>query len=230
MEDASERTALLALQGATAEAILQKLVDVSLSEMPFMTFRDNVDVAGVPAFVSRSGYTGADGFEIACEWSRAPAVWQTLRDAGEDLGLTLAGLAARNVARIEAALPLYGHELSEEISPLDAGLGRFVVKDSAGKNYVGKEALLARQRLYLIGLTYKRGVPAREDGSIGVLSEGTEVGRVTSECYSPNVGSRIALALLNPLLFEREHATPFTEATLQGKDKEAPAEIRHCLF
>jgi aminomethyltransferase len=127
MEDASERTALLALQGATAEAILQKLVDVSLSEMPFMTFRDNVDVAGVPAFVSRSGYTGADGFEIACEWSRAPAVWQTLRDAGEDLGLTLAGLAARNVARIEAALPLYGHELSEEISPLDAGLGRFVV-------------------------------------------------------------------------------------------------------
>ncbi|MFH1835629.1 MAG: glycine cleavage system aminomethyltransferase GcvT, partial [Methanobacteriota archaeon] len=224
--DLSGGTALLAVQGDTSLDILQSLSDTDLADMKFMSFRDNVDVAGVPTLVSRTGYTGADGFEIYCDWDRSPLLWQALMYAGKARGITLAGLAARDVVRIEAGLPLYGHELGENISPLDAGLGRFVKLGK--KDFVGARALSMRANPQaLMGLTHQRGVPEREDGSVGVICEGVEVGYVSSSCYSPNLDSRISMAFFR----DPEDATPFTEVMLSGKDgRQVPAEITALPF
>src|SRR5690554_2471190 len=122
----SDELSQIALQGPKAEEILQQLTDTNLSEIGFFYCKGNVIIAGANALISRRGYTGEDGFEIYLEHKDVERVWDKLMEAGQEKGIKPAGLGARDTLRFEAALPLYGNELTQDITPLEAGLGFFV--------------------------------------------------------------------------------------------------------
>lgn len=184
----------LALQGPNAEAVLAKLTDADLGALGFFGFVDNVEVAGVQALISRSGYTGEDGFEIYTKAEDAPAVWEAILK--EDV-LPI-GLGARDTLRFEANLALYGQELSKDISPLEAGVG-FAVKLQKEADFLGKKALIAQKEA---GLTRKsvgielidRGIPRHD---YKVFAGDKEIGIVTSGTQSPTLGKNLGLALID---------------------------------
>ncbi|MGI9861670.1 glycine cleavage system aminomethyltransferase GcvT [Moorella naiadis] len=195
VKNISPATAQLALQGPRALAILQPLTKVDLAPLGYYRWTEG-EVLGVHCLISRTGYTGEDGFELYFEAAAAPAMWRQLLAAGQEAGLVPAGLGARDTLRLEAALPLYGHELSPTISPLEAGLGRFVRLDKGEFN--GREALAAQQeagvKRQLMGLTMlDRGIPRP---GYPVLAGGREIGQVTSGSPAPTLGQNIALALV----------------------------------
>lgn len=142
MEDVSDKTGEIALQGPKAEAILSKLADSSRFPVKNYTFTESISVAGINCLVSRTGYTGEDGFEIYCDGADSVALWDALAEAGAEHSLELCGLGARDTLRLEAGMPLYGHEMNEEITPLEAGLGFFVKTDKP--DFIGKQALAAK--------------------------------------------------------------------------------------
>jgi len=193
----SDEIALLALQGPKAAEILQPLAPGAvLSEMAPFTLKAGVTVAGVPTLVlSRTGYTGEDGFEIYVKSEDAAALWEALLEAGEEEGLLPCGLGARDTLRFEAKLPLYGHEISEQHNPLEAGLG-FAVKLKKGVDFIGRDAL-AKQKEQ--GLTRKlvgiemidRGIPRQ---GYPVAVNGQTVGEVTTGSFSPTLEKNIGLA------------------------------------
>ncbi|AAZ56384.1 glycine cleavage system aminomethyltransferase GcvT [Thermobifida fusca] len=187
--------ALLALQGPQSAAILGPLTDVDLSALrPYAA--QHGTVAGTAVLLSRTGYTGEDGFEIYLRpGTAAPALWDTLVEAGQPHGLLPAGLAARDTLRLEAGMPLYGNELTAELTPYDAGLGRVVKLDKPG-DFVGRAALAARASSgptqVLVGLVGRgRRVPRK---GYPVLRDGVPVGTVTSGAPSPTLGKPIAIA------------------------------------
>ncbi|MHB9146036.1 MAG: glycine cleavage system aminomethyltransferase GcvT [Symbiobacteriia bacterium] len=190
----------LALQGPKAEAILQPLVDVNLADIAYYWARPNTKVDGVPCLVSRTGYTGEDGFEIYCPWDAAPQLWETLLQAGSDAGLIPTGLGARDTLRFESKLPLYGHEIDDKTTPIEAGLGMFVKLDKPAFN--GKD-VLARQKAEgvtkkLVGFEMvERGI-AR--GGYPIAKDGKEVGYVTTGSYAPTLEKNIGLGYVPPAL------------------------------
>ena len=139
INDISDATYMLALQGPKAQAILQRLTPLDLDALAFHTVA-RTEVAGVPALLAATGYTGEHGYELYFPAEQAVALWRTLLETGRPDGLIPSGLAARDSLRFEAALPLYGHELGPDIDPFTAGLGRFV--DLAKGEFVGRDALL----------------------------------------------------------------------------------------
>lgn len=195
VEDISEKTALLALQGPRAADILRTLAVFEPDTMGYYRFVRG-EVAGVGCLVSRTGYTGEDGFEIYLNSGDAPGVWRALLEAGEDHGLAPAGLGARDTLRLEASLPLYGHELNEKITPLEAGLGRFVKLEKG--YFFGREALMRQQGKLarrLAGLTMEdRGVP-RAGYQVTVNRE--QIGWITSGGYTPTLDKYLAMAYLS---------------------------------
>ena len=187
--------AQLALQGPKAVEILAKLTASDLASIKYYWFAEG-EVAGVPTIISRTGYTGEDGFELYCPAADGVALWQALMEAGEPLGLQPTGLGARDTLRLEKAYALYGHEITADIHPLEARLA-WITKLNAG-DFVGRQALLdARQaglKRKLIGLQLTEpGVP-RE--GYPVLCDGKEVGQVTSGTMSPCLRHGICLALV----------------------------------
>ena len=195
----SDETALLALQGPAAAPLLATLVEEDLSGLKRFRFR-NARLAGHEATISRTGYTGSDGFELYLAAIAAEAAWETLCEAGEPFGLAPAGLGARDTLRLEAALPLYGHELDETTSPLEARLDRFVKLDAGG--FIGAEAIARRRsqghpRLLAGFILEGRGI-ARAGYPIALESE--EVGVVTSGAPSPTLGKSIGLGYVPPTL------------------------------
>ncbi|GEA13892.1 MAG: aminomethyltransferase [Moorella sp. (in: firmicutes)] len=195
VSDISAATAQLALQGPRALGILQPLTDVELAPLGYYRWTRG-RVLGVDCLISRTGYTGEDGFEIYFAAADAPAMWRQLLVAGQEAGLVPAGLGARDTLRLEAALPLYGHELGPTISPLEAGLGRFVCLEKGEFN--GRAALAAQKeagiKRRLVGLAMvDRGIPRPE---YPVLAGGREIGYVTSGSFAPTLGKNIALALV----------------------------------
>jgi aminomethyltransferase len=195
--DRSGEMAQMAIQGPKAEAILQSLTDTPLQAVGTYRFLPRVLVAGCPALVSRTGYTGEDGFEIYLDPAHALAVWDSLLAAGHPAGLVPAGLGARDTLRFEAGLPLYGQELSLEISPLEAGLDRFVKLDKG--IFIGRDALfrqkeqgLARKRAGLEMI--ERGVPRSH---YQVMDGNADIGFVTSGGYAPTLKKNLAMALLD---------------------------------
>ncbi|MFN3179065.1 MAG: glycine cleavage system aminomethyltransferase GcvT [Thermus sp.] len=194
LTDLSEETALLALQGPQAASLLQGLTEADLS----LTKKNQVfgaRVAGRPARLARTGYTGEDGFELFLAPEDAEAVFEALLEAGA----TPAGLGARDTLRLEAGFPLYGHELTEDTNPLCTPWAWVVKRE---KDFLGKEAMLAAPCAEkLIGLVLETGIP-RE--GYRVYSGDREVGRVTSGGYSPLLEKGIALAYV-----EKEAAEPF---------------------
>jgi aminomethyltransferase len=203
LKNLSPEYAQLAIQGPNSEAILQPLTTEPLSKMKYYHFSQDVAVAGVNCLVSRTGYTGEDGFEIYCLNDDAAVLFDAIWESGKKHDLNPAGLGARDVLRLEAAMPLYGHELSKEITPLNAGLDRFVALDKT-VSFNGQEALQQlkqeglKHRLYGLEML-ERGVP-RE--GYPVQAADSEIGWVSSGTFSPTLDKFIAMALLDPQVAE----------------------------
>jgi aminomethyltransferase len=193
IENASARYAQLALQGPLAEKILQPLTSLSLAEIKPFFFAFG-DVSSVRCLVARTGYTGEDGFELYCDPAQAEALWQALVENGRPLGLEPAGLGARDTLRLEKAYPLYGHELDDSTTPLEAGL-EWVTKLAKGP-FLGSDMLLKQKqegvRRKLVGLELLEPGIARSEYTL--FKDGRSVGHVTSGTKSPTLGKAIALA------------------------------------
>lgn len=201
IENLSHDYVQLAIQGPKAEKILQKLTDYDLSSIKFFTFREGVNLKGYRGIVSRTGYTGEDGFEIYVKESDAPLLWDMILEAGKEEGILPAGLGARDTLRFEAALPLYGHEISQDINPLEARLGIFVKLNK--ENFIGKEALTKQKEQgilrKIVGLEMiERGIPRH---GYKVLIAGEKIGFITSGNFSPSLNKNFGMALI-----ENEHA------------------------
>jgi aminomethyltransferase len=198
VDDLTDDYALIAIQGPHAGRILQPLADIGLDEVRYYTGQ-RAEVAGRKVLLARTGYTGEDGFELFTSPGDAEPVWMALAGAGEADRLVPAGLAARDTLRLEAGMPLYGNELSREVTPFDAGLGRVVVFGKTG-DFVGRAALAERAQAaparVLAGLTIgSRRIPRH---GYPVLWDGQPQGSVTSGAPSPTLGVPIAMAYLDP--------------------------------
>lgn len=216
----SASTAELALQGPQAAAILGKLTDAPLAELKYYWFIPKAQVAGKTVMLSRTGYTGEDGFELYCRPEEAGYLWEALMAAGKDLGLAPAGLGCRDTLRFEAALPLYGHELAADITPLEAGLGKFI--SLAKGDFNGREILAEQQqnglKRKLAGFVLSgRGIPRAE---YPVLAGGQRIGAVTTGSYAPTLEKNIGLALV-----DAEYAKVGQNFAVEIRGKEIPATV-----
>jgi aminomethyltransferase len=188
---------MIAIQGPKAEAIVGQLTDERLDDLPGFHAR-RATVAGIPVLLARTGYTGEDGFEFYVDNDRTVELWDALMSAGRPEGLEPIGLGARDTLRLEARMPLYGNELSDDISPLEAGLG-WAVKLEKGQ-FVGSDAIRAvkdsgaPRRTVGFELVERAG-SARHGYPVEV--DGREVGVVTSGAHSPTLGKEIGLALVD---------------------------------
>jgi aminomethyltransferase len=196
--DQTAEYALIAIQGPHAARILAPLTDIGLDGVKYYAGHRGA-VAGHPVLLARTGYTGEDGFELFTSPADAEGLWAALTRAGAGDGLVPAGLAARDTLRLEAGMPLYGNELSPEVTPFDAGLGRVVVFSKPG-DFVGRAALAERSqappRRVLAGLIgASRRVPRH--GYL-VTWDGASCGAVTSGAPSPTLAVPIAMAYLDP--------------------------------
>ncbi|WP_416827200.1 glycine cleavage system aminomethyltransferase GcvT [Ectobacillus polymachus] len=221
IENRSDATAQLALQGPLAVPILQKITTVNVSEIKPFTFLDHVEIANKFVLVSRTGYTGEDGFEIYCKSEDATALWEAILQAGEEEGIKLCGLGARDTLRFEAKLPLYGQELSKDITPIEAGMG-FAVKVNKESDFYGKQVLKEQKEngapRKLIGIEMmERGIP-RSHYEVFVGDE--KIGEVTSGTQSPTLKKNIGLALL-----QSEYAALHTEVEVAIRTKRVKAVV-----
>lgn len=223
--DESMATSLLAVQGPAAAGILQPLTALDLGSLRTYACA-TTDVAGLPAMVARTGYTGEDGFELFVAWDAGPAAWDALLAQGTRHGLQACGLGARDTLRLEAGMPLYGNELDRETTPLEAGLGRFVHFDRvAGQaDFVGRTALEARAaappRRQLVGLVMRdRGI-ARHGYPVRRPGEPQPIGIVTSGSQSPTLGEAIAMAYVPP-----SDASTGTMLEVAIREAAVPAEV-----
>jgi len=196
IKDVSADYGLIAIQGPASQKILQKLISIPLEEIRFFRFVDNVEVAGVKALISRTGYTGEDGFELYVSSDQTVKLWEEIMEAGANEGLVPAGLGARDTLRFEAALPLYGQELSPNISPLEAGLDRFVKLNK--QDFIGKDALVEQSeeglKRKLVGFEMiDRGMPRT---GYKVQADGKDIGFVTSGGLAPTLKKNVGLALV----------------------------------
>jgi aminomethyltransferase len=192
--DESDDWALLALQGPEAVGILGNFTDADLAGLKYYRYVIG-EVDGFYAVISRTGYTGEDGFELYVRPDSAAPLWRRFVEAGA----TPAGLGARDTLRLEAGMCLYGNELDPETTPLEAGIG-FAVHLDKGEEFVGQEALRREKeeglRKKLVGFKVQgRGI-ARHDHPVAVGGE--TVGKVTSGTQSPTLGEAIGLALVSP--------------------------------
>lgn len=216
----SDDTAQLALQGPEAERILSQLTNAPLAEIKFYWFMSDVVVAGKKVLVSRTGYTGEDGFEIYCDPADVAFLWEAIMEVGQPAGLLPAGLGCRDTLRFEACLPLYGHELSATISPIEAGIG-FFVKLNKG-DYNGREVLEAQkangpQRKVAGFEMIDRGVARAE---YPVWADGKCIGVVTTGSYAPSLDKNLGLALI-----EADYAKAGQKIEIEIRGKHIAAQV-----
>ena len=214
--DISDDVAQVALQGRMSKAILEKICD-ALPEK-YYTFLENVNVSGINCFVSKTGYTGEEGYEISCKPEDARKLWDSILEAGA----LPCGLGARDTLRLEAAMPLYGHELTDDITPLEAGLS-FAVKTDK-QDFIGKDAMIKRGDMRKrTGLKITgRGI-AREHCDVYV--EDAIIGFTTSGTYSPTLGYPIAMAMIN-----KEYTTVGTEVYVDVRGRRISALVCELPF
>ena len=195
VEFASDRYAQIAIQGPRALETLRKLTTVDLAAIRYYWFQDG-EVAGVPARIARTGYTGEDGYEVYVDPEHAADIWRKLLEAGQEFGIKPCGLGCRNTLRLEAKMALYGHEIHASITPLEADLN-WIVKFDKG-DFVGRDALLKQKqagiRRKLAGFEM-RGRGIGRDG-YEVRIEGSPAGWVTSGSPSPTLNKNIGLCYL----------------------------------
>ncbi|MEM3030150.1 MAG: glycine cleavage system aminomethyltransferase GcvT [Candidatus Micrarchaeia archaeon] len=192
LRNISSEVAELALQGPKAQATLQKLTDFNLSSIAYFHFAE-FPVAGVPCLVSRTGYTGEDGFEIYFSPEHAEKMWHALMEAGAEFGIKPCGLGARDTLRLEAGLMLYGNDITDDITPLEAPLA-WTVKFDKG-DFIGKGALLANPpKRKLVGFELlERAVPRHGNE---VFVNGKQFDVVTSGTFSPTLGKPIGFCFV----------------------------------
>ncbi|RKR74913.1 glycine cleavage system aminomethyltransferase GcvT [Frondihabitans australicus] len=202
VDDESDDTALIAIQGPESAGVLDELVasDRLAPDSPvddlryYRVLRATFD--DVPLLIARTGYTGEDGFELYIEPDSAPALWEALAEAGAPRGVVPAGLASRDTLRLEAGMPLYGHELGLDTKPVQAGLGRVV--DMTKPSFAGREGVTpAPDARVLVGLALEGRRAARAEYDV-VDSAGAVVGVVTSGALSPTLGHPVAMAYVDP--------------------------------
>ncbi len=217
----SDTVGEVAIQGPLAQKVLQKLTETDLNTITFFTLNRKVNINGVECMVSRTGYTGEDGFEIYTTNEGIVKVWKDILEAGKEEGIKPTGLGCRDTLRFEASLPLYGHEISAEINPLEGGFKYFVKLDKAS-DFIGKEAL---NKQWKEGLKRKlagfemidRGIP-REGYEI--QKDGKVIGHVTTGYMSPTLKKNIGNALIAP-----EYTELGTEIDIMIRNKPAKAKI-----
>ncbi len=222
--DRSDDFAQLALQGPAATAILSRLTSLPLAQIPVFSFAEGT-VAGRAALVAHTGYTGEDGWELYCAPGNASALWDALLAAGAPEGIVPAGLGARDTLRLERALPLYGHELNESTTPLEAGLG-WVVRLDKG-DFIGREALTQQKReglcRRLVGVTLldpgipRQGYRIRKDDEV--------IGEITSGTKSPVLGKGIGLGYVAATSSEVG-----TKVSIEIRNRAAAAEVVRLPF
>lgn len=220
LKNISDQVSQLALQGPLAEQVLQKLTDFDLSTIGFFNFQGDVDLKGMKGLVSRTGYTGEDGFEIYLPNEEAPKLWDMILDAGKDEGVLPCGLGARDTLRFEAKLPLYGQELAKDITPIEAGLGFFVKLDKGEFN--GREVLAEQKEngapRKLVGIEMiDRGIPRTY---YPVYSGDELIGEVTTGTQSPSLKKNVGLALI-----KSEYAVMGNELQVEIRNKKLKAQI-----
>lgn len=221
IENISDTVGEVAIQGPLAQKTLQKLTDTDLSKVEFFHLQRNVMIDGVDTMVSRTGYTGEDGFEVYASNEGIVKVWNSILEAGKEFGIKPTGLGCRDTLRFEASLPLYGHEMNEEINPLEAGFKYFVKLDKPG-DFNGKEAL---NKQWSEGLKRKlagfemigRGI-SREGYEI--FKDGRKIGHVTTGYMSPTLKRNIGNALI-----ESEFTALDTEIDVMIRNKPVKAKI-----
>jgi len=227
--DVSRLWAMFAVQGPKSVELLQPMVDVDLQSMRY--YRGAQALILHPAakrqgcIISRTGYTGEDGFEVSLGAGIAQGVWDAMMEQGRPLGVVPAGLGARDTLRLEAGMPLYGHELSEQIDPFQAGLG--FACHLVGYNFPGRDALLRIQKqppkLVRIGLEMSGKRAARP--GCPILAGGQSVGEVTSGSYSPTLGKAIAMGYIAP-----EFAQPGKELHIDIRGSQEPTRVVELPF
>lgn len=196
LQDVSADTGMIAIQGPVAEKITQKITKTDLSTIDYFSWQ-NGDIAGVPAKIARTGYTGEDGFEFYASQDAISTIWDALMEAGKDDGLVAVGLGARDTLRLEARMPLYGQELGDDISPYESGMGWAVNLDKG--DFVGRDLMAQAKETKparrAVGFKLTgRGPSPRTHYPVAV--EGEEIGEVTSGAMSPTLGENIGLALI----------------------------------
>lgn len=217
-EDISDTVAQVALQGPKAPAIMKKLLPEDQIPKGYYTALPNVNLGGMNCMISRTGYTGELGYEIYTASENAPKLWKLLREAGEEFGLIPCGLGARDTLRLEAAMPLYGHEMDETITPLEAGLD-FGVKLNK-EEFIGHDALVAAgaPKRVRVGLEVTgRGI-IREHQDVYIGDE--KIGVSTSGTHCPYLGKAIAMALV-----AASHAEVGTKVEAEVRGRRVAAEI-----
>lgn len=223
LKDISDEVAQLALQGPKAHAILIKLAGEELLPVKYYSFKEKVPVAGISCLVSKTGYTGEDGYELYCANEDAPKLWAALLQAGEGEGLIPCGLGARDTLRLEAAMPLYGHEMDVKITPLETGLG-FAVKLEK-EDFIGKAGITAKgmpQRIR-VGLNITgRGI-AREHCPVYLGDK--MIGTTTSGTHCPYLGRPVAMALI-----DTTHSAIGTEVEVEVRGRRITAEVTALPF
>lgn len=218
LKDISDTMGKLDLQGPRSEEILQRLTEANLKTLRFYNFCES-QVAGIPAIISRSGYTGEDGFEIYAAANIISNIWDKLMIAGTQSGLKPAGLGARDTLRLEAGMMLNGQDMTESVSPLEVPYSWIV---DAHKEFVGKTALMARKNSgignKLVGIEMTgRGI-ARH--GYKVFHDQREIGIITSGTFSPTLNKAIGLAFV-----DMAYSAPDTEITVAIRDTMTPAKI-----
>ncbi|TFD97534.1 glycine cleavage system aminomethyltransferase GcvT [Jeotgalibacillus salarius] len=221
VENISDHVAQIALQGPEAERILQKLTKEDLSAITFFKFKDEVNVNGSSVLVSRTGYTGEDGFELYCHPEDAGKLWSALLETGKEDGLLPCGLGSRDTLRFEAKLALYGQELTADISPIEAGIG-FAVKPDKETVFIG-QGVLKEQKVNgaprkLVGIEMiDKGIPRH---GYKVFADEEEIGFVTTGTQSPTLGKNIGYVLI-----KKEYASLGQEVFVEVRKKKLKAEV-----
>jgi aminomethyltransferase len=222
LQDESDETGLIALQGPVAESLLFKITGNALVQSLKFYWAGSFEIFGIKCFLSRTGYTGEDGFELYVPSDKAALIWDGLLEAGAPIGLAAAGLGARDTLRTEMGYPLHGHEISPTISPLEARLGWAVKLTKA--EFTGRAALLAQKQAgpprTLVALRLEDRRLART--GYPVLCEGDTVGEITSGTFSPHVQGPVALALVQSAFADKPLKVSVREEALPTRTVPLP--------
>lgn len=222
VENRSAQYSQLALQGPKAEKVLQSLTETPLSKIQTY-WCEYGQVAGVETLIARTGYTGEDGFELYVSWEKGSTLWQALLEAGKSEGLIPCGLGARDTLRLEMKYALYGHELTDETTPLETGLG-WVTKLSKTSDFIGKTALQKQKeagiKRALAGIkSLGRAIP-RQGYEVYTADQSKKIGFVTSGTSSPSMKIPIGVALI-----DKQFEAPGTQLTVKVREEFHPFEV-----
>ncbi len=224
LKDISDRTTLLAIQGPRAIELVRGITDTPLDEMAYYHFRED-EAGGVPAWISRTGYTGEDGFEIYACRDDSERLWEVVWEAGRPLGLKPVGLGARDLLRLEASYCLYGNDIDQTTNPIEAGLS-WIVKTKKKGGFIGLEPVLkARGKPHrrLVGFVLNGKGIARH--SADIFHDTGKVGQVTSGGYSPTLDKSIGLGYIDK---PYDETGTVIEVDLRGR--RIPAEVIQTPF